>query len=125
MNGGVQAGPVGAKSMQTRAGWYDAMMAEGATVSRGGLPVVAKFTPLPPARKQRVVSLVGANPEPVHIVAAPPRHGPMAASDLGGPDVPLTGEAERRVERILAKQPELLARERTDLSGQFTIAVPE
>jgi hypothetical protein len=78
--------------------------------SCGGLPVVAKFTPLTPARKQVIVSLVGANPEPVHIVAASPRHGPMAASDLGCPDVPLVGEPKRWVEGILTEQPELLVR---------------
>ena len=65
-----------------------------------------------------IVGLVGADPEPVHIVAAPPRHGPMAPSDVSGPDVALAGEAERGMERILAKEPELLVRKRANSSGR-------
>lgn len=68
---------------------------------------------------------MGADPEPVHVIAAPPRHGAMASSHLCGPDVPLASEANGRVERILAEQPELLVRERADLLGQIPIAVPE
>jgi hypothetical protein len=41
----------------------------------------------------------------------------MAASDLGGPDVALSGEAKGRMERILAEQPELLVCKRADLFG--------
>ena len=118
-------------------------MRPGHTNSCGGRHVLAKVAPKPgavtgtsgraarnrkpllPARKQVIVGLVGADPEPVHIVTAPPRHGPMASSDLGGPDVALAGETKRRMERILAKQAELLVRKRADLFGQLAIAVPE
>lgn len=103
--------------------WAD--HAPGDMNSRGGLHVVAKTTALPPAREQAVVCLVGADPEPVHVIAAPPRHGPVAPSDLCGPDVAFAGEAKGRVKRIVAEESELLVRERTDLFGQITIAVPE
>ena len=100
-------------------------MRRGDMNSRGGLHVVAKTTALPPAREQVVVCLVGADPEPVHVIAAPPRHDPMASSHFCGPDVAFAGEAKGRVERIVAEQPELLVRERADLLGQIPIAIPE
>jgi hypothetical protein len=60
-----------------------------------GLTAVAGIArALPPARKQVIVGFVGPNPEPVHVIAAPPRHGPVASSDLCGPDVALPGETK-------------------------------
>jgi hypothetical protein len=72
-----------------------------------------------------IAGLVSADPEPVHIVAAPPRDCPMASSNFGSPDIALPGEPNRRMEHVFAKQTELLVRERADLFGKLAIAVPE